>query len=138
MTAWIAAFSAEALQRRRRRAASSSTATSVEECAREPSHLRRYAGDTVLDGQEKVAARGCWRGTESANFYWGSCVIELPDVMIFIDKRTALFEVSRSIGNGFAKDGFRSVRRQLFRKLNHARLRPMPKIIATFESSFAK
>ena len=138
MTAWIAAFSAEALQRRRRRAASSSTATSVEECAREPLHLRRYAGDTVLDGQEKVAARGCWRGTEIVNFYWGSCVIELPDVMIFIGECTTPFEAPRSIASGFAKDGSRSVRRQRFRRLSHARLRPLPKIRAVFEFSFAE
>jgi hypothetical protein len=92
----------------------------------------------VLDGQEKAAARGCRRGTEILNFYWGSCVIELPDVMIFIGERTALFEVRRSIASGFAKDGSRSVRHQRFRKLSHARLRPLPKISATCEISFAK
>jgi len=58
--------------------------------------------------------------------------------MIFIDKFAALFEVRRLIASGFTKDGLRSVRRQLFRKLSLARLRPMPKIIATFEFSFAK
>jgi hypothetical protein len=81
---------------------------------------------------------GLLEGYLNRQFLLGLCVIELPDVMIFIGKRTAPFEERQSIASGFAKDLSRSVLRQRFRKLSHAHLRPMPKFSATFEFSFAR